>query len=128
MASHDQPIKSLLAELIAGISKLLRQELRLAQAESSEKLSQAITGLISLFAGFLIAFAALLVLLQATVVALANVIPPTYAALVVGVIVALIAFVMIQQGRKKIAIGNIVPERTVKAMREDREMVMEKAR
>lgn len=128
MASHDQPIKSLLAELIAGINTLLRQELRLAQAESSEKLSQAMTGLISLLVGMLIAFSALLVLLQALVLALSNVIAPTYAALIVGGGVAVVALILILQGQSRVKIDSLVPERTLKAMREDREMVMEKVR
>lgn len=128
MANQEQPIKSILGELISGISTLLRQELRLAQAESSEKLSQAMAGLISLIVGLLVAFSALLVLLQALVLALSNVIEPTYAALIVGGSVALIAFILIQQGQSRVKIGNLAPERTLKAMREDREMVMEKVR
>jgi hypothetical protein len=114
--------------LIAGINTLLRQELRLAQAESSEKLSQAMTGLISLLVGLLIAFSALLVLLQALVLALSNVIAATYAALIVGGGVAVVALILILQGQSRVKIGSLVPERTMKAMREDREMVMEKVR
>lgn len=128
MASHDQPIKSLLAELIAGINTLLRQELRLAQAESSEKLTQAMTGFVSLVVGLLVAFSALLILLQALVLALSNVIAPTYAALLVGGAVAVVAFILILQGQSRVKIGSLAPERTMKAMREDREMVMEKVR
>jgi len=128
MAIQEQPIKSILGELISGISTLIRQELRLAQAESSEKFSQAMAGLISLIVGLLVAFSALLVLLQALVLALSNIIQPTYAALIVGGAVALIAFILIQQGQSRVKIGNLAPERTLKAMREDREMVMEKVR
>lgn len=126
MTSHDQSIKTLLAELIAGVNMLFRQELRLAQAESSEKVTQAMTGLIGLLSGFLVAFAALLVLLQAVVVALSNVIAPAYAALIVGVVVALVAFILIQQGYSRLKIGNLAPERTFKAMLKDKNMVMEK--
>ncbi len=128
MAIQEQPIKSILGELISGISTLIRQELRLAQAESSEKFSQAMAGLISLIVGLLVAFSALLVLLQALVLALSNIMQPTYAALIVGGAVALIAFILIQQGQSRVKIGNLAPERTLKAMREDREMVMEKVR
>ncbi len=128
MASHDQPIKSLLAELISGINTLLRQELRLAQAESSEKLSQAVRGLISLIVGLLVAFCALIILLQALVLALSNVIAPTYAALIVGGSVAVVALILIVQGQSRVKVDSLVPERTMKAMREDRELVMEKVR
>jgi len=128
MATQDRPIKSLLSDVFTGINTLVRQEMRLAQAESSEKLSQAMTGLVSLLAGMLIAFTALIVLLQALVLALSNVMAPTYAALLVGGVVALIAFILIQQGQSKMKVGNLMPERTMRSMREDREMVMEKVR
>ncbi len=128
MASQDQPIKSLLADVFSGITTLLRQELQLVQAESSEKLSQAMTGFLSLLVGLLVGFSALIILLQALVLALSNVMAPTYAALLVGGTVALVAFILIQQGQSRVKAGNLMPERTMKAMREDREMVMEKVR
>lgn len=114
--------------MIAGANTLLRQELRLAQAESSEKFSQAMTALVSWLVGLLVAACALLVLLQALVLALSNVMAPSYAALLVGGAVASVAFILIQQGRSRINIGSLAPERTMKAMREDREMVMDKVR
>jgi hypothetical protein len=113
---------------MTGFSTLLRQELRLAQAESSEKVSQAMTGIVTLVVGLLVAFSALLVLLQALVLALSNVMPPAYAALLVGGAVAVVALVLIQQGQSRVKINSLAPERTMKAMREDREMVMDKVR
>ena len=128
MAIQDRPIKSLLAEVFTGINTLIREEMRLVQAESSEKLSEAMTGFVSLLVGLLVAFTALIVLLQALVLALSNVMAPTYAALLVGGVVVLVAFILIQQGQSKIKAGNLMPERTMRSMREDREMVMEKVR
>ncbi len=128
MASHEQPITSLLANLIAGINTLLRQELRLAQAETSEKMSRVMTALVGLIVGLLVAFCALLVLLQALVLALSNVMAPGYAALLVGGAVAAVAFILIQQSYSSLKDGGLAPERTMKAMREDREMVMDKVR
>lgn len=128
MVRHDQPVTTLMSDLINGVSTLIRQELRLAQAESSEKLSQVMTGLVSLMVGLLVAFCGLLILLQALVLALSNIMLPTYAALLVGGGVALLAFILIQQGQSRVKLDNLAPERTMKAMREDREMVMDKIR
>ncbi len=128
MVRHDQPVTTLMSDLINGVSTLIRQELRLAQAESSEKLSQVMTGLVSLMVGLLVAFCGLLILLQALVLALSNIMPPTYASLLVGGGVALLAFILIQQGQSRVKLDNLAPERTMKAMREDREMVMDKVR
>src|SRR5262249_36962565 len=68
----DNSVASLLRELIAEIGQLLRQELRLARAETGEKLAQAQHGIIAIAVGLFIAFAALLILLQAVVIALAQ--------------------------------------------------------
>jgi hypothetical protein len=126
MTYPEQSFTSLLKELIGEIGQLIRQELRLAQAETSEKLSQAQNGAIAIVVGLLFAFSALLILLQAVVVALANVMPPWLAAVVVGVVVAAIAFILIRQGQSNLRPVNLMPDRTLNAMRTDKDMVMRK--
>jgi uncharacterized membrane protein YqjE len=126
--SEDRSIGALLSDLANGMSTLVRQELRLAQAEGSEKMSKAMTGLIAIIAGLLVAICALLVLLQALVIALANYMPPSVASLVVGIVVALIAFIMIWQGQRSLSAERLAPERTIRSLRRDSQVVMEKAR
>jgi uncharacterized membrane protein len=128
MTSDDQSLRALLKDLIDEVSRLIRQELRLAQAESSEKISQVQTGLISIVAGLLLAFAALLVLLQALVIALANVVAAWLASVIVGLVVGAIAFVLVKQGQSNLKATNLVPERTLKSVQNDRDMVMEKVK
>jgi len=126
MTYPDQSFTSLLKELIGELGQLIRQELRLAQAEASEKVSQAQNGVIALIVGLLFAFSALLILLQAVVVALATVMPAWLASVIVGVVVAVIAFILVRQGQSNLKPVNLVPERTLNAMRSDRDMVMRK--
>ena len=121
-------IGSLIGDLGKGVSTLVRQELRLAQAEGSEKMSRAITGVIAIFGGLLVALCALLVLLQALVIALAEHMPASVASLIVGIVVAAIAFLMVWQGRRNLSAERLAPQRTVRSLREDSQMVMEKAR
>jgi hypothetical protein len=71
---------------------------------------------------------ALLILLQALVIALAHYMPDWLAALVVGVVVAIIAFVAIWQGRRNLSMESLAPRRTIRTVRDTTEMVMEKAR
>ena len=123
MATEHQSTRSLLAELVANVNTLIRQELRLAQAETSEKVSQVLNGVISIFGGLLMAAVALLVLVEAVVLALANIIDPGWAALIVGGVLALLAFILVQMGVSKLKVGNLLPERAMQSMREDREMV-----
>ncbi len=128
MAERDDKVGSLLAELIRSIQTLIRQELRLAQAEGSEKANQVMVGAIGIVAGMLIAFAALLVLLQALVVALSHYMDAGWASLIVGVAVAIIGFALMKYGQSSLKGANLVPERTIKSMRADADLAMEKVR
>ena len=49
----DKSLAGLLSDIAADAAKLLRQELSLAQAEVTEKLQQAQTGLLSVLTGLL---------------------------------------------------------------------------
>jgi hypothetical protein len=128
MAERDEPTRSLLSDLIRSIQTLIRQELRLAQAEGSEKVNQVMAGAVGLVAGLLVAFAALLVLLEALVVALSKFMDPGWASLIVGIGVAVIGFGLIKYGQSSLAGSNLLPERTIKSVRADADMAMEKVR
>lgn len=117
---------SLLKELIAEIGQLFRQELRLARAETGEKLAQAQNAVIALVVGLLLAFSALLILLQAVVIALSEVMPAWAASVVVGGVIAIVAFILIRGGQNNLKLTNLAPTRTLESMRRDRDMVMEK--
>ena len=117
----------LLSRLMGEVSTLFRKEIALAKAEVSEAASEAKAGAISLVAGGAIVFAAVLVLLGAIVLLLAERMEPWLAALIVGVVVAVIGFVMIQSGKKKLDPLSFKAERTQDALRKDKEMVQRRA-
>ena len=122
-------VTGLMSDLIADASTLFRQEIRLAQAEGTEKITQAAIGAVAILGGLLVATCALLVLLQALVIALSQYMASALAALVVGVVVvALIAFAMIWQGKRNLSADKLMPQRTMQSLRDDKDMVMEKAR
>ncbi|HEY9537252.1 MAG TPA: phage holin family protein [Kiloniellaceae bacterium] len=113
----DTSIGNLVSGLVSDIGLLIRQELRLAQAETAEKLEQAQNGIYAVITGLLLAFCGLLILLQALVLGLSNHMPDWVAALLVGGVLAIIAFVLIHQGAKNLKPGNLIPERTLRAGR-----------
>lgn len=115
----DSSLGDLLAGLIHDLGQLVRQELRLAQSEVSDKLTQAQNGIYAVITGLLIAFCALLILLQAVVIALSNVMPASLAAIAVAVVLALLAFVLIHQGRKNLKARNLIPQRALRTARSD---------
>jgi drug/metabolite transporter (DMT)-like permease len=128
MATQDQSVKSLLAELVNNVSRLVRQELQLVQVETSEKTSQALEGVFVIIGGLLLAFAALLILLLAVVEGLSEFMEPWLASLIVGVVVAVIAFVLIKVGQNSLKASSLTPDRTLRVMRDQKDMVMERGR
>ena len=117
----EASLSRLLSELIDDLGRLLRQELQLARVEMAEKLKQAEHGLYTLIAGLLAAFCALLLLLAAAVIGLSKVLPAWAAALGIGMVMALVAFLLLRQGRASLHARNLVPERTLRAGRTSRQ-------
>jgi hypothetical protein len=122
-ARDSQSTAGLFRQLFDEVSTLFRKEIALAKAEFSDAASEAKVAAISLASGGAVLFAGLLVLLAAAVLGLAHVVADWLAALIVGVIVAVIGFVMIQSGKKKMETSTFKPERTQDALRKDKEVV-----
>lgn len=126
---HNEPsIRELLGTVIDGTSRLVRQELRLAQAEATEKLHKAKAQMISVMAGLLLGFCALLILLQALVVSLALVIPAWLASVAVGLVLAVAAVALIKHGQSDLTAEHLKPKHTLRSVKKDKEMVMEKVK
>jgi len=126
MSSTDPSLTTLLRDLISDLSELIRQELRLAQAETVEKIGRAQTSVVCIAAGLLSAFCGVLILLQAAVIGLAEVMPAWAASLSVGAAMTICAVVLMKMGQSGLSPANFVPERTLDALRRDKELVMEK--
>lgn len=124
MATNASDTRSL-GELFASLSKdtttLVRQEIELAKTEISEKVSEATKNVVSLVVGGAIAYAALILILAAVAVGLAQIMEPWLAVLIVGVVVAIIGMVLLQKGLSALKNLNFVPEKTIESLKEDKE-------
>lgn len=124
--TDDRSLKDLFADLTHSVSTLFRKEIELARAETSEKISQAGVAAGSIAGGGILALAALIVLLQALVIALSELgLAPALSALIVGGVVAIIAFALIYKGMNDLKASSLAPTRTVEALRQDARMVKE---
>lgn len=125
----DRSIGTLVSELSQETTTLLQQEIALAKTEMSEKVSQVSTALVSLALGGIVLFAGILVLLDAAVFGLSEVMPPDLTpwlpALIVGVVVAIIGAIMLQKGRSNLKTSNLMPQRTATSLQRDKNMVKE---
>ena len=118
-AKADRSVATLLSDLAGETIQLIRTELALLKAELQEKFSQAGQGAIALAAGGLIAFSGWLVLLAAAVLGLATVLAPWLAALIVGLVVLAIGGVLLFVGKTRLGAQALLPERTLRSLRED---------
>ena len=123
--SDNRPLAQLLGDLIESVNRLIHQELQLVRVETAEKAREALMGVIGILGGMLVALAALLVLVQALVVALANYMPPEIAALIVGVVLAIIAFLLVRAGRAALDAKNLALPKTAESLKRDKELVAE---
>jgi uncharacterized membrane protein YqjE len=128
MNTNERPVSRLFADLADSVSRLIHQELELVKVETSEKASEATVGLIGILGGMMVALAALLVLVQALVVALAEYMPDALAALIVGLVLALVAFFLIRAGRARLDAKALTLPKTVKSLQRDKDLVMESVR
>ena len=126
MQADDRSLKELLSDLTNSVTTLVRKEIQLARAETSEKITQSMIAVGSIAAGGILALSALIVLLQALVIAIAELgVPPALAALIVGLVVAVIAYVLIHKGTNDLKATNLAPARTMDSLRRDAQVVKE---
>ncbi len=116
----DEPIGALVHRLSEQIPELVRSELRLAQAELTEKGKRAGLGIGMFSAAGLLAFLGISTLVATAVLALALVLPGWAAGLIVAVLLFAGAGVAALVGKKEVEQATPpAPERTIANVRED---------
>ncbi len=127
--SDDTTNKSaggLLSDALGNISGLVRSEVDLARAEISENLTQAGVAIGLIAGAAIIALVSLNVLAAALVAALTELgLDGGWAALIVGVLLAGIAFALITKGVNDLKLSSLAPTRTVKNVKRDAAAVKE---
>ena len=125
----SQSIAELIKQVSEESSRLLRGELKLAQAEMTQKAKTAGVGVGAFGAAAVLGWFALGCFLATAILALALVLPAWLAALIVAVVVAIAAGIAALVGKKKVAeAGPPVPTDTVESVKKDVEEIKESAR
>ena len=119
-SSADPSLGDLVKTMSADLSRLVRDEMQLAQVELSAKAKTAGVGIGAFGGAGVLAFYGVAILLAAAVLGLDLVLPAWLAALIVGVVVLAIAGIAALVGKKKVSeAAPAVPERTVASVKED---------
>lgn len=134
-AMDNRPLSELVSGLVSDITGLFRKEISLAKTEASEKMSQAVTGLEAFGAGLVFAIAAVGVLLAALVNGIAAFLvaqgmreasADALSSIVVGVVVALVAYGLIKKGLSTLRGENLSFDRTSASLRQDAQIIKER--
>jgi uncharacterized membrane protein YqjE len=123
-----ESVPDLLRQLAAQTTTLVRQELELAQVEVGEKARAASAGATDLGIAAALGLGAFGAITTALIAAIALALPVWAAALIVAVVYAIVAFVLVQSGKQKLAqTAPLVPPQTAQTVKEDVEWVKTRA-
>ena len=125
MDKSQENTGNLISDVLGHVSSLIRSEVDLARAEVDQNLHRAGAAIGMLVAAVVIALTALNVLTAAIVAGLTEAgLEPGWSALIVGVALAIIAYVLINKGVNDLKISSIAPSRTAENVKRDAKTVI----
>ena len=119
MVKEERSLGELFSELASETGTLVRQEVALAQAELTKKATNVGKNVGYLAVGGAVAYAAVLAIMAAVIIGLSYFIPAWAAALIVGVVVGIAAYMMISSALAALKRTDLAPRETVETLKED---------
>jgi len=120
---EERPLGELFADLANETSSLVRNEVALAQVELTEKATRVGKNIASLVIGGAVAYAALLAVCAAVILLLAMAMPAWLSALVVGLIVGCVAWLLISKAITALRQTELKPRETIESVKEDAQWI-----
>jgi Putative Actinobacterial Holin-X, holin superfamily III len=121
--TEERPLGELFSDLVNETTTLVRNEVALAKIEITQKATKVGRNIGSLVIGGAIAYAALLALGAATIMLLSVAMPGWVAALIVGLIVAGVAWLLISKAITELKRTDLTPQETVESVKEDAQWI-----
>jgi hypothetical protein len=134
-AAPDHSLVNLLRELRDETTTLVRQEIALAKAEMSEKVSRLGRNAGYIGAGVALAYAALILLLlgfrDLLARALVNAkldpaVATALSSLIIAIIIGVVGWALIAKGKKALSKEGLAPKKTIESLREDQHLIKQK--
>ena len=129
VVKEERSLGDLFSELASETGTLVRQEVALAQTELTQKATKVGINVGYLVAGGAVGYAALLVILAAVVVGLAQLISKVtewqyvtsawISAAIVGLVVGAVAYMLVTSALAKLKNTDLAPRETVETIKED---------
>ena len=124
----DRSLGELFSELAQETTTLVRHEVNLAKIEMSEKASRAGKHVGFLAAGGAVAYAGLLAIIAGVIFLLNAVMPLWLAALLVGLVVAVVGYFLVRRGLDALKREDFVPRETMETLKEDQRWAKDQTR
>jgi hypothetical protein len=128
-SQSDRSLGELFGDLARDMGTLVSQEVALARTEMTEKASRVGKDIAFLAVGGLIVYTGLLAIIAAVIVLLAqNGVSWWLSALLVGVFVTVIGYVIVQKGIAALKREDLAPRQTIESLKEDTQWAKEQIR
>jgi hypothetical protein len=118
-AVENKALGDLFSDLAGNMSELVRKEVALAKLEVAEKAKFVGKNVGYLVVGGAVAYAAMLVIIAGIVMLLDKVMPDWGAALLVGIVVGVVGWLLISKARAALQATDMTPQQTVETLKED---------
>ena len=116
---ENKPLGDLFGDLASEMSNLVRQEVALAKVEITQKAKGIGKNVGYLVVGGAVGYAALLAVIAAVIMLLDRYMPAWGAALLVGILIAGISWLLIGKALNALQETDITPRETVETLKED---------
>ena len=132
--TEDRSLIGLFSDLWRETTRLIHAEAELAKAEMSQKVSEFQTGLVAMAIGGAVLFAGFIVLLLPAAAGLYFVLRSDtehalwLAPLIAGVTVVVAGAIGVAKGRRDLKAAKLAPERTMRSLQRDAQLVKEHIR
>jgi hypothetical protein len=116
---NGRTVPEVLQDIVGNIQQIIRSEFLLAKTEVKEEAGKAAPPAKMMLVGAILGLYGLGFLLWTAVLGMATVMPMWLAALIVGVVLAVLAVGLTSAASKRLKMVNTVPERTIDTLKEN---------
>jgi hypothetical protein len=115
----QRSVPEVLQDIVGNLQDIIRSEFRLAKTEITEEASKAARPAAAFGMGLISGIYGIGFMLLAAVYGLSTVMPAWLAALLVGIILAIVAGAFLGSGREKLKRINLSPDKAIKSLEEN---------
>jgi len=127
-SKDERSLGELFGDLARDTATLVSQEVTLAKTEMTAKATRVGKDIGFLAVGGMIAYAGLLAIIAGVILLLDAIVPLWVSALIVGLVVAGIGYVLVQRGLTALKREDLTPRQTIESLKEDTQWAKEQVR